>query len=294
MEYSETKLLKFSKVSYEVSKRVIRPYSSKFSKKTYTQHQHIAIICTKARKNQKFEQMEEMLKEMPRVREALDLETVPDSTTICRNFSKLRRKVLIVLLYVTACMMPRSGRCGIDASSLDKRHSSKHYIKRCKIKLKCMKITLLIDTEYLTILAIHITVTRKHDSKIVLPLIDKTGENFLIKILVGDKGYDDKAVRDELRKLGIRPLIPHREFKNIDKAHNARINKKDYHRRSMNETVNSMIKRNYTDELMSRSWKNQYKEVLFLAIVHNIDRLVSKIAQEGGLGIVNYFAETPQ
>jgi len=51
----------------------------------------------------------------------------------------------------------------------------------------------------------------------------------------------------------------------------------------MNETVNSMIKRNYTDELMSRSWKNQYKEVLFLAIVHNIDRLVSKIAQEGGL-----------
>lgn len=283
MEYSETKLLKFSKVSYELAKRVIRPYSSKFSKKTYTQQQHIAVLCIKAKKNQKFEQIEEILKEMASVCAVLGLDQVPDHTTICRNFGKLKRKVLIVLLYLTACILPRSGKCGIDASALDKRHSSKHYVKRCKIKLKCMKITLLIDTEQLTILAIHITVTRKHDSKIILPLISKADENFLIKVLVGDKGYDDKEIRDELRKLGIRPLIPHREFKNIDKAHNARIKKKDYHRRSMNETVNSMIKRNYTDELMTRSWKNQYKEVLFLAIVHNLDRFVSKMAKIGGL-----------
>jgi len=282
MEYSETKLLKFSRVSYDIAKKAVRPYSSKFSKKTYTQQQHIAILCIKTRKNQKFEQIEEMLKEMPRICEVLGLGHVPDCTTLCRNFSKLKRKVLIVLLYLIACILPRSGKCGIDASSLDKRHSSKHYVKRCKIVLKCMKVTLLIDTEQLTILAIHITVTRKHDSKIILPLVSKAEEDFVISILAGDKGYDDKAVREELRRLGIRPLIPHREFKGIDKAHNARIKKKDYHRRSINETVNSMIKRNYTDELMARLWKNQYKEVLFLAIVHNLDSVVSRIVQEGG------------
>ena len=62
-------------------------------------------------------------------------------------------------------------------------------------KLKSMKATFLVDTVELTILDIHITVTRKHDTQIAMPLISNALKRSVIKVLRGDKGYDDKEIR---------------------------------------------------------------------------------------------------
>jgi len=278
MKYSETRIYKLAKESRRLAQKVVPAYSSKFSKKTYTQDQHVAVLCIKTKATKKFYETEEALINMPMVCEALGLKQVPDYTTMCKALKRLRSKVLIVLLYLTACLLPQSGNTSTDSTGLDRRHSSRHYIKRCKIRIRSMKVTFLIDTKELTILAVHITATRKHDTQIIMPLVNKAAERFLIKVLAGDKGYDAKSIRDELRRMGIRPLIKHREFKPIDKAHNARIKKKDYNRRTMNETVNSMIKRKYSDMLYTKSFWNQVKEVLLMAVVHNIERKISKIS----------------
>lgn len=68
-------------------------------------------------------------------------------------------------------------------------------------------------------------------------------------------GYDSKFVRDSLRSQRTRPVIKHRIFWNIDKAHNARM--KGYGKRSMSKTVNSVIKRKYGDYVSSKAWNNQ-------------------------------------
>ena len=112
-----------------------------------------------------------------------------------------------------------------------------------------MKVTFLIDTSMLVILAVHITVTRKHDTQIILPLVKRAVLRILIKIVFGDKGHDDKEVREELRKLGIRPLIKHREFSNIHKAWNARMSKEEYNQKVKVESVNSSTKRKYHEFL---------------------------------------------
>ena len=85
------------------------------------------------------------------------------------------------------------------------------------------------------------------EKKIILPLVKRAVLRILIKIVFGDKGHDDKEVREELRKLGIRPLIKHREFSNIHKAWNARMSKEEYNQRVKVENVNSSTKRKYED-----------------------------------------------
>ncbi|MBI4896652.1 MAG: IS5/IS1182 family transposase, partial [Candidatus Aenigmarchaeota archaeon] len=68
MKYSETRVLKFARAAYDVVKRSsIKPYSSKYSKKTFTQHQHIAILCLKKRNKLNYRELEEFLMESPRV-----------------------------------------------------------------------------------------------------------------------------------------------------------------------------------------------------------------------------------
>ena len=133
-----------------------------------------------------------------------------------------------------------------------------------------LKVTKIIDVRRLSVHRIHCTTTRRHDSQIVLPLVEKTKAS--LQSLYGDAGYDSKFVRDSLRKQGIRPVIKHRIFWNIDKAHNARL--KGYGKRSMSECVNSMIKRRYGDFVSSKSWNNQFKEMTLKCLVHNIDRMM--------------------
>lgn len=60
-----------------------------------------------------------------------------------------------------------------------------------------------------------------------------------------DKGYNDQSYRHWLRSCGKRPLIKHREFKPQDKLANARMDKKLYHRRSLVETVISVLTHKY-------------------------------------------------
>lgn len=277
MKYSETRIYKLARETQKLAQEVVPPYSSKFSKKTYTQDQHLAILCIKTKAGRKYRDTEELLVNMPRVQEALGLDQVPDYSTMCRAMKRLRSKVLIVLLYLTACLLPPSGKAAIDSTGFDKRHSSRHYVQRCNMKLGSMKTTFIVDTDTLAILAVHATVTRKHDTKIILPMTRKARKKFEIKVLPGDKGFDDRGVREELREMGIRPLIKHREFRPIDKAHNARMNSGDYHQRSMTETVNSMLKRKYDDTLYTKGYWNQYKEILLMAVVHNIERKMDEI-----------------
>ena len=272
MKYSETRIYKLAKESQRLAQGVVPEYSSKFSKKTYTQDQHISILCVKVKSRQKLREMEELLINMPGLQDLLGLSSVPDYSTMCRAMKRLRTKILAVLLYLTASVMPSNGKASIDSTSFDKRHSSKHYVKRCKMNLGSMKTTFIIDTDTLLILGVHMTVTRKHDTQIILPLFHDVRKRFRIKVLPADKGYDDQKVRDELRRFGVRPLIKHREYGSLDKAHNARMKKEDYGQRSKTETVNSVLKRKYDDTLHTRSYWNQCKEILLMAVVHNIEK----------------------
>jgi IS5 family transposase len=268
-DYSQTKLLNFTSSLYQKAKRSCPAYSSKFSKKTYTQPQHVAMLGLKKKLKEDYRDIVELIAEMPRIQEALELTQIPEHTTLCKAFTRLSKIVFIVLLELT---VPDgiSGTYGIDATGLSRSHISKHYAKRCKIRLRSMKSTFLVNSDTQLIVSLHTTTTRKHDTRIILPVVANCTHK--IDTLVADKGYDDNRIREALRSVGISPVIPYREQTVLDKLANSKLDKKTYHKRSLNESVNRSIKTKYGEELVSRKWRNQQKEVCLLCVLHNIER----------------------
>lgn len=270
---SESRLLKVTRNLYSKAQRVCPAYSSKYSKKTFTQHQHLTILGLKKKLKTDYRGVIDLLIEMPRIQKEIGLDRLPNFTTPCKAFGRLSQLVLIVLLERTVPDM--SGTYGIDATGLARSKISKHYVKRCKIRIQSMKTTLLIHSDQQIIVGVHATTTRKHDSKIILPVVANCPNR--IDTLVADKGYDDNKVREALKSVNIEPVIPYRECTELDKLANSKLDKPTYHRRVLNETVNSSIKRKYGEELVSRKWRNQKKEVYLLCILHNIERQLSVI-----------------
>ncbi|WP_188979090.1 IS5 family transposase [Halocalculus aciditolerans] len=266
----KSRLLRFVEQAFHLARRAVARYSSKFSKRRYTLHQHIVLLCLKVRKNTTYRTLLDELIEMPRIRSAIDLEELPSPSTLCKAFNRLNMAVWRVLLNLSATLLPTNGVVGIDASGFDRNHASKHYTKRTKLTIQQLKVTLLVDTRSNAILDVHVTTTRKHDSKIAPSLIKRNARK--VVILLGDKGYDDQKVRALARGNGVRPLIKHREFSSLHKAWNARLDADLYGQRSQNETVNSRIKRKYGAFVRSRHWWKQFRELVISCLAHNIDK----------------------
>lgn len=239
-------------------------YSSKFSRRDFTVRQHVVMLCLKIKTKQRYREFCDLLSTMHVICDILDLKKVPHWTTLDKVFLRLKNSVLMILLRTES-----SSYACIDATSFDIRHASLRYQLKCKIQLKSIKTTFLIDHDQ-CIFDMHCTTTRKHDSKIILPLTKK----HRLKVLCADMGYDYKNIRLALKERGVRPLIPYRAYKQKHIYWNSLMDKKLYHKRSLVETVNSCIKRKYSDTIYSKFWRNQFKEITLLAIVYNIDRKI--------------------
>lgn len=263
-----SKGLKFVQTCLGVVKRRVRKHSSKYSRKDYTQWQLLTLLCFMKRYRLKYREFWEILHTATKLLETLGLDKIPHWTTLNKFFLRLTNKILTILLELSA--NSNVIEASIDASGYDRHYASKHYVRRCKMTFGDLKVTKIIDVHRLSVHRIHCTTARMHDSRIILPLYRKV--NAKIRVLYGDGGYDAKFIRNSLRFDRTRPVIKHRIFWNIDKAHNARM--KDYGKRSMSECVNSMIKRRYGDFVSCRSWNNQFKEMTLKCLVHNIDRLL--------------------
>ena len=266
----KSQLLRFVEQAMHMARRAVTRYSSKFSKRRYTLHQHIVLLCLKVRKNTTYRTLLDELIEMPRIRKAINLDELPSPSTLCKAFNRLDMAVWRVLLNLSITLLPTSGVVGIDASGFDRSHASKHYTKRTKLTIQQLKVTLLVDTRANAILDLHVTTTRKHDSQIAPSLIKRNAEN--VAILLGDKGYDDQKARALARDAGVRPLIKHREFSSLHKAWNARLDADLYSQRNQNEIGNPSLKRKYGAFVRSRHWWKQFRELVVGCLTHNIDK----------------------
>jgi len=263
-------LLQFVEQVFHLARRAVDRYSSKFSKRRYTLHQYIVLLCLKVRKNTTYRMLLDELIEMPRIWRAIDLEELPSPSTLCKVLNRLEMAVWRVLLNFSVTLFPTNGVVGIDASGFDRSHASKHYTKRTKLTIQQLKVTLLVVTRVNAILDLHVATTRKHDTRIAQSLIKRNTDE--VTILLGDKGYGDQNIRKLAREEGVRPLIKHREFSSLHKTWNPRQDADLYGQRSQNETVNSRLKRKYGAFDHSRHWWKQFRELTIICITHNLDR----------------------
>lgn len=86
---AEVGLLLFARVALQVATRVLPPYRSRFSKHQFTQPQLLAVLCLMRYEDWTFREAEVRLREHGQLREALQLRTVPDYTTLYRFLKRL-------------------------------------------------------------------------------------------------------------------------------------------------------------------------------------------------------------
>lgn len=136
--------------------------------------QHVVLLCLQVKKTSTYRDLVDELIEMPRIREALNLDVIPAPSTLCKAFSRLEMAVWRVLLNVSLADLPLNGVTGIDASGFERSHASAHYTKRTSLTIQQLKTTLLIDTATNAVLDIHVT-TAPYASEFVVRAVALVG-----------------------------------------------------------------------------------------------------------------------
>jgi Transposase and inactivated derivatives, IS5 family len=210
------------------------------------------LLCPKLKKTTTYRDLVDELLEMPHIRDALDLNSIPAPSTLFKAFDRLEMAVWRVLLNVSLADLLVNGITGSDASGFERAHASTHYTKRTNLTIQQLKTTLLVDTATNAVLDIRVTTTRKHDTRITPQVVKRNARS--ITVLTGNKGYDHQKLPRLAHDHDIRPLIKHREFTSLHKAGNARLDSDLSHRRNMDETVNAAIKQKFGAFVRFRRW----------------------------------------
>ena len=306
-EPTNTPLIQICRRIKELCKRAgIKKYSSKFSNKVYDNYQLISLECLKQKTGTGYVAfIDEELIEMPHVVSQLGLETLPHPSTLNKFATKIKQSILeLVLLQATARTGIKKLVLGQDGTGFKARKISHYYIFRIEYmqrkknkkrkpgrprkKSKRKKyLYVQIMVELRTQIPIGISISRRPagDAKKFRPVAEKVlklGKQ--VKIVILDKGYDDEKVHEFIREvMNATSIIParnqdvpiHKTHGKYRKQMKRGYSKKQYHQRSKNETVNSVIKRKYGDATLAMKWKNQNKEIVFRLIFYAARRFIS-------------------
>jgi hypothetical protein len=84
--------LRLAQAALAAARQALPPYSTKFDRKVYTQHQLFAILALREFLKQDYRGMEQLLADWSDLRQALGLAKVPDHSTLQKAAQRLLQK----------------------------------------------------------------------------------------------------------------------------------------------------------------------------------------------------------
>jgi len=66
-----------------LARHAVNRFSTRYSRKRSTFRQHVVLLCLKVKKTTTYRDLVDELIEMPRIREALTLDSIPPPSTLC-------------------------------------------------------------------------------------------------------------------------------------------------------------------------------------------------------------------
>lgn len=301
--------------AYELAKRCLRNYSSKFSRKDFTQPQLFACLVLREHQHKTFRGIEALLRDCEHWCKAIGMRKAPDHNTLWRAFhsllGSLRCERLLSRVAQWMSLTKALGNiCAIDSTLYDTHHRSRHYEQRCRhysardaktansrrsrSARRTPKLSLSVDTRSHIILAVRTRRGMGSDAPDFLPLLRQSKRRRRgLRMALADAGYDSHqnhlVARTELK---VRSLIPagcgrpsakplHSRYRRMMRKQLKGSQKgKPYGQRAQSETVNSMMKRNLGDHLRARSPKGRRKEQMLRAITHNLMVVLSLLEED--------------
>ena len=264
----------------------IARYSCKFSRKTYSQPQHLAVLVLKTMLKQDYRGVCDLLLEMKGMATLLRLKKVPHFTTL-QKFLQRFNPLLLEKIISEVLDKFQNLTVAVDASGFTSSYASSYYVKRINLETTSkhfLKSSIAIDTKSQLILCCKLRKSPSNDSRDFIPLMKKTRKLVKISKVLADKGYDgEKNHQFIIRELKAVPFIPVKGGKS--KPTRSKLRKRmlrrwksnptvetAYHQRSRVETVFSVIKRKFGEPLVSRTLNQRKKELKIKHLVYNLYR----------------------
>ena len=288
MKNKENRLIKFTQLLVKVVRKTrIRLFSCRKSKHTYKQYQHIVVLGLMKYLRTDYRGVIERLECMPEIMKAIGLYQLPHYTTINKFLQRFSRYRFDRILSHTVDLFD-AGKCilAIDGTGYSTSRFSWYYSMRTgrqESRKSIVQSIATVNTTNLSIASHHSCIKWGHENTFFKPLVYAASKKLDIRYVLGDKAYDSELNHEWVSNtIGARSIIPVKiGWKNgtvngyYRKLLAKRINCRIYHRRSLVETVFSMVKRRFGSTLQSRLPVQQNKEVGLMCVVFNVYRRVS-------------------
>jgi transposase len=277
---SDCEFIDFVKLALKLCKNTPK-YNSKFSKKTYNNHQKMVILLLKQKTGLSYDLLIDDLKTRTLVLEMLELTKVPDPSTIKKFANKISFKT--IGWFLKNCInltRKKKVKTAVDSTGFKVNDGSCHYRKRLGLPTtvkKYLKASAIVDTDLQLVLAATFRKNQRHDIIDFKPLVKRVNEIKQILIVTADKGYDSEEIRRfVIEEIGAECQIA---IKGEIGKHAGFYRKRfvlvevKYHKRSLVETVFSVIKRVFGEVIRAKQWFMQKKELMLRCITYNLYRI---------------------
>lgn len=263
----------------------ISPYSCKYSRRDFTQHQLLTILLFKEIRKEDYRTVICDLEEMDRIRKALGLTSIPHLTTLQKFICRIKPVYLNNLFKCTLKIFyspdDTISITAIDSSGFTSGYCSHYYSSRTgKIRKHFLKTSMVVDTDQQIITGLIVSKSRVHDSQHAFSLLKRCHGFHRSDCYVMDRGYDSEKIHRVIREnLNALSIIPPRSWKGAEhvwgkyrKEITDNFDFIRYCKRFLVETRFSVLKRRFGADLKSRLFQIQKKEISCKIILANLDR----------------------
>jgi transposase len=289
--------LAFAREALEAARVALPPYSSKYSRKDFTQHQLFAVLALMIFLKTDYRGIEVQLSEWSDLRDVLGLSKAPDYSTLQKFLTRLKKKYTDALLTATlAALGPVPVRAAVDSTGYDARPVSRYFAAchgRPGRQKRWPKLTAVVDTRTHLFLAASVTRGPRQDAPQLIPAVRQAVRRTPIDTLLADAGYDSEANHATCReKLGIRstvialnwrgsrkwPAAKYRRqmVRRFRKKPSGSRHRRVYGQRAHAESVFSRNKRRLGASVAATKWANQKSVILLKVLTHNLMLLATQ------------------
>ncbi len=132
-------------------------------------------------------------------------------------------------------------------------------------------MTTLTDTESLAALDVQCHAQWRHDTKAGPQVVRVPADD--LNTVAADNGFQDWHSEYECYSLGIEPSIHYRGSSGNAVSNNALIREHDYTQRWMAETSYLSVKRSLGDAVRAQAWYREFREIVLIFAINNIEQL---------------------
>ena len=269
----EVDLLDFVEQCRHLIKQALGKHAGESVNGGFARWKHVALYRFRLEEDHSYRETPNWPEYMSEIRDVLDLDQddLPDYSTIYKSFDRLKMWVWRALLRVSAQQHPQSGHAALDSTFFDRRRASAYFRQRAERMIKTLKVTILTDVESLAVLDVHIAARWKHDTKTGPQVVRRNADD--LQSVAADNGFQDWHTEYEIAAHDVEYLVHYRGSSAKAAANNALNRANGYSQRWMAETSYSTTKRSLGDAVRALGWYRQFREVVLMFAIVNIEPL---------------------